>query len=113
MVCWTYAKPEQTAEERAREVRGVVTKVAERLTSGLARAVVGPQGAVAFLGLTDDEKAGLSDACIYRQLMATGSASAKLAIQRAEMLAGRSVSQQALSHGIHSHDGGKTWGHGH
>jgi hypothetical protein len=45
--------------------------------------------------------------------MATGSALAKQAIARAEQLAGRTVDRAALTAGHHSHDGGKTWHHGH
>jgi hypothetical protein len=32
---------------------------------------------------------------------------------QAEQRAGRGVDQQALAHGAHSHDGGKTWHDGH
>jgi hypothetical protein len=34
---------------------------------------------------------------------------ARLAIQRAEQLAGRSVDRAVIGHGTHSHDGGRTW----
>jgi len=47
---------------------------------------------------------------MYRRLMATGSALAKAKIAAAEALAGRAVSRQALANGVHSHDGGRTWG---
>jgi hypothetical protein len=38
---------------------------------------------------------------------------AKMEIARAEQLAGRAVSAQAVAGGVHSHDGGHTWHHGH
>lgn len=113
MPCDTRLKPRQTIKERAEEVRSIVAKVVAKLTTGAVKPKVGPTGGVAFLGITDAERDGVTDACIYRRVMATGSASAKLALQRAEQLAGRSVDRQALAHGHHSHDGGKTWHQGH
>jgi hypothetical protein len=43
--------------------------------------------------MTDSEKDGCTDACIYRRIMATGTVTAKMAVARAEP--GRSHSQQA------------------
>jgi hypothetical protein len=110
MVCETRLKPRQTLQQRAEEVRKMVANLDRRLISGQVKAVVGPQGAIAFQGLMDSERDGVTDACAYRRLMVSGSAQAKLAIMRAEQLAGRSVNRQALAHGHHSHDGGATWG---
>jgi hypothetical protein len=45
--------------------------------------------------------------------MSTGSALAKAAIARAEQVAGRTVDRQAIAHGHYSHDGGRSWHHGH
>lgn len=109
MPCDTRLKPRQTIKERAEEVRSVVAKVVAKLTSGTVKPKVGPTGGVAFVGLTDDERDGVTDACIYRRVMATGSAAAKMALQRAEQLSGRSINRQAIAHGHHSHDGGVTW----
>ena len=113
MPCDTRLKPRQTIQERATEVRKAVERIAEQLTSGKVRAVVGPKGAFALQGLSETDRDGITDACAYRRIMATGSASAKLAIQRAELLAGTAVSRQTVAVGVHSHDGGKTWHHGH
>jgi hypothetical protein len=113
MPCDTKLKPKQTIQQRATEVRKAVEAVSAGLATGRVKAVVGPQGAVAFTGLTADERDGVTDACAYRRLMATGSALAKATIARAEALAGRTVNRQAIAHGHHSHDGGKTWHHGH
>jgi hypothetical protein len=113
MPCDTKLKAKQTISERAEEVRRMVMTLSSALASGRVKAVVGPQGAVAFAGLTDAERDGVTDACAYRRLMVTGSALAKAAIARAEQLAGRGVNRQAVAHGVHSHDNGKTWHHGH
>jgi hypothetical protein len=64
---------------------------------------------VAFIGLTDQERDGVTDACAYRRIMATGSALAKAKIASAEALSGRTVNRQAVAQGHHTHDGGQTW----
>src|SRR5262245_45059285 len=109
MPCDTRLKPRQTIQQRAAEVRKVVDMLSAKLASGAVKVKVSPQGAVAFEGLTDAERDGVTDACAYRRVMVSGSALAKAAIARAEQLAGRGVSRQALAQGIHSHDGGHTW----
>jgi hypothetical protein len=106
-------KPNQTIKARAEEVRAVVARVVQGLITGRIKAKVGPQGAVAFDGLTDQERDGVTDACAYRRVVATGGALANAAIARAEAMAGRPVDRMAVAHGHHSHDGGKTWHHGH
>lgn len=113
MACDTTPRKGQTLTQRKEEVREVLARVARGLVTGKITAKVGPQGAIAFAGLLENERAGVTDACVYRLLMVTGSAQAKLALMKAEQLAGRSVSRQALAHGHHSHDGGHTWHHGH
>ena len=108
MPCDTRTLPGQTLTERKAEVREAIAKLTAELVAGRVKAIVGPQGAVAFTGsvLKDNR---VTDACAYRQLMTSGSALARQAIARAEMLAGRSVSRQAVAIGAHSHDGGHTW----
>lgn len=113
MPCDTRLKNGQTLTQRKVEVRAVLARVASGLATGKVTAKVGPQGAIAFAGLTEAERDGVTDACIYRLTLATGSALAKQKLAAAEMLAGRSVSRQAVAHGHHSHDGGRTWHHGH
>lgn len=84
------------------------------LSVGKVKAVVDKRtGAIAFAGIPDEQRDGLTDACIYRQIMANGSSLARQAIAKAEALAGRGVDKQALAQGHHSHDGGKSWHHGH
>jgi hypothetical protein len=113
MACDTKLKPKQTIQQRAVEVRTVVERLSLALTNGTVKPKVGPQGGITFVGLTDEQRDGVTDACAYRRIMATGSALAKAAIARAEQMAGRTVDRQALAHGVHSHDGGHTWHHGH
>jgi hypothetical protein len=111
MVCETRLKAKQTAQQRAEDVRRAVVRLSTALASGRVTAKVGPQGAIAFVGWSDGERDGISDACAYRRLMIEGSVLAKAAIARAEQLAGRSVSKVAVAQGWHLHDG--AWHEGH
>lgn len=111
MPCDTRLKPNQTIKARAEEVRAVVARVVAGLTSGRIKVKVGPTGGVALDGITEADRDGVTDACMYRRVMATGTALAKAAFQRAEAISGRSIDKQAVAHGHHSHDGGQTWHH--
>jgi hypothetical protein len=111
MPCDTKLKARQTIKERAEEVRAVAAKVVAGLAAGRIKPKVGPTGGVAFLGVSEAERDGVTDACMYRRVMASGNALARMALQRAETLAGRQVDRQAVAHGHHSHDGGATWHH--
>jgi hypothetical protein len=110
MPCDTRRKPRQTVQERASEVRGAVAKLDALLKKRLVRPRVGPQGAIAFEGWPEKDRDGVTDACAYRRIMSTGSVLARAEIARAEQLAGRSVDRQVIGAGVHSHDGGRTWG---
>jgi len=100
----------QTLTERKTQVKEIISFTDELIRKNKVRVVVVKRtGAVAFSGMTDAERGGVSDACTYRVIMATGSALAKQAIARAEQLAGRTVNRQAMAAGHHSHDGGQTW----
>jgi hypothetical protein len=112
MPCDTNLRQGQTITERKKEVLEVVAAVQAALIAGRVKIKVGPQGAIAFDGLSDNDRNRVTDACIYRRIMATGSALAKAQIAKAEQLAGRVVSRTVVNNGTHSHDGGKTW-HGH
>lgn len=114
MPCDTRLKSRQTIQQRAEEVRTAAGKVSSKLATGKVQVVIDRRtGAVAFRGMSEEDRDGLTDACIYRRIMVTGSALAKQAIARAEQLAGRTVNKQAIAQGHHSHDGGATWHHGH
>ncbi len=112
MPCDTRLKPRQTIQQRAEEVRRVLDLVQSALVAGRVKVRVGPQGAVAFEGISEVERDGVTDACIYRRLMVSGSALARAKVAQAEQLAGRTVDKFVVGHGVHSHDGGHTW-HGH
>jgi hypothetical protein len=109
MPCFTMRQPNQTVAQRDEEVKEATKKIDQLLARGQVKPKVGPQGAITFLGLSDADRKRMTDVCIYRTISKTGSAKAKLALQRAEQLAGRSVDRKVIAAGIHSHDGGQTW----
>jgi hypothetical protein len=109
MPCDTKLKPQQTIQERADEIRRALSGLDQLLKMRMVKPVIGPQGAIAFAGWSDENRNGVTDACAYRRIMATGSALAKAEIARAEQLSGRSVNRQIVGQGVHSHDGGNTW----
>ena len=109
MSCDSQLKPQQTISERKDEIRKAVAKFTAALVNGSAQVKIGPQGAIAFEGITAADRDGLTDACIYRRIMVSGSALAKAKIAAAEARAGQTVNRQAVGQGVHSHDGGRTW----
>lgn len=111
MPCDTRLKQGQTIQERAAEVRRATTALEQAIAARKVQVKVGPQGAVAFVGWAESERDGITDACAYRRIMATGTALARAEIERAAVLAGRPINKQAIAQGAHSHDGGKTWHH--
>jgi len=114
MPCDTRLKPRQTIQQRAAEVRQVVYDINSLIAAGKVKPVIDKRtGAIAFQGIDDTIRDGVTDACVYRRLMITGSSLTKAAIQRAEQIAGRTVDKQALAQGVHSHDGGGSWHNGH
>ena len=116
MPCDTQRRPQQTLDQRKAEVLSAIDALARSLASGKVKPVIGPQGAIAFQGWTEGREARVTDACAFRIVMSQGSALAKQAIARAEQLAGRTVSRQALTQGIHGHEdshGRLHWHHGH
>ena len=114
MPCDTRARNGQTLTERKVEVRAAIDALVQKLATGQAKAIVSKAtGSIAFRGWEEGENARVSDACGYRLALVTGSALAKQAIARAEMLAGRTVDRAALTAGWHSHDSGATWHKGH
>lgn len=109
MPCETMRKQGQTLSERVAEVKKRVTRVDELIAARRVQVKVGPQGAVVFTGIETTDRDGMTDACIYRMLSRSGSAQARMALARAEQLAGRSVDRKVIGQGIHSHDGGRSW----
>ena len=84
----------------------------ERLNRALgensAQLVIGAGGSIAFKGWRDN--AGVSDLCAYRALAARHSPTLRRAVMRAEAMSGRKLDARAVAAGVHSHDGGTTWG---
>lgn len=100
----------QTLTERKAEVK----KKIEDIDKSIVRKKVVPKvdkttGAIAFTGLSEEDRGGIRDGCIYRRIMSSGSALAKAEIARAEALAGRTVNKDTVAQGVHSHDGGETF----
>lgn len=112
MPCDTIRKsPQQTLAERAREVRAAGAKIDAMLAKGQVKATVDKKtGGIVFSGIDDKVRDGMTDACVYRAIMARGSHASRQAIVKAERLAGRGVNKKAVLAGLHSHDGGQTWG---
>lgn len=104
----------QTIQERAAEVKQVTSDVNSLIAAGKVKPIIDKlTGAIAFQGLDENVRDGVTDACVYRRLMITGNSLTKMAIQRAEQMAGRTVNKTALQQGVHSHDGGGSWHNGH
>jgi len=112
MACDTWRKtPEQTLRERIDQIRERMKAIELGLGRNKFGVKVGPQGAVTFTGLSAEDRAGMSDACVLRRILSpSGSALARARIEAAERIAGRKVDRQQVAAGIHSHDGGETWG---
>lgn len=102
----------QLGEEQIEKRRGALARLEARLTAGVVSVKVGPSGAIAFQGWQAAEREGLADLCAYRRLLASNSPALRRAVARAETLAGQKVNARAIAAGVHSHDGGATWGRG-
>jgi len=98
----------QSIRDRIKEVQDVVKVVETGLAKGTIKAIVGKQGAIAFQGLTDSQRNRVDDVCIYRRILSTGSALARM-----KLAAAGNVNNDVIAQGVHSHDGGRTWDKGH
>lgn len=107
MACMSQLAPEQTLVQRMAETEKSLKRLEASLTSGRVRIAIGPTGAIAFQGWTDNDRIG--DTCATRSLMATNSWAFRQALMKAEGASGRKMNQKAILAGVHSHDGGKTW----
>lgn len=106
MACWTIKLTEPIKAKR----ETTLDRLRKELAAGTLTVKIAPSGAVAFskpLNLLDD---GYSDVCAYRVLASKNDPALRKAVMRAEAMSGRKVSEAAIAAGIHSHDGGKTWG---
>ena len=105
MPCDTRRLPNQTITQRKEEIVKAVDKLAAALAAGKVKPVIGATGGIAFPGWAEGQAGRVTDACAYRRLMSSGSVLAKMAVERAEALAGRKVNRQAVAQGLHTHDG--------
>jgi len=109
MPCDKKLRQGQTLSQRKTEIREAVARLSKLIVSGQVKPIVGPQGAVAFQGWSDEDRSSVTDACAFRMLMISGSAIAKAAVARAEQAAGRSVDRRVVAQGVHSHNNGLSW----
>ena len=112
MACWLNdARAAQAAPEKKRRAKEALERLERALQAGTVKAVIDrASGSIAFKGLWRSD--GVSDACAYRALTAANSATLRQSIARAEVTAGRSVNPAAINAGVHSHDGGRSFGSG-
>lgn len=108
MPCITAAG--QTAAQK-QEKAEAVSKLNAAIGAGTVNVVIDrATGAVAFKGWKDEEKRGVSDICAYRALAAANSPELRRAVTKAQAMGGVMVNHRAIAGGMHSHDGGNTWG---
>jgi hypothetical protein len=108
MPCDTQRTPEQTREERRREIDAALRDLEKRLARGAVEVGLSPEGAVVFTGW-GAERRRVTDVCAFRTLTQRGSWELRKAVASAELRFGRRVNPQAVASGLHSHDGGQTW----
>ena len=115
MPCETRMRfPGQTISQRAVEVRTAADSLSKALAAGRVKVNIDKKtGAINFDGWAAAERNGVTDSCAYRRILVQGSTAAKLAIAKAEQMAGRTVDKQVVASGLHSHDGGRTWSRDH
>lgn len=113
MACYTVVKPGQTQEARKEQVKKSLSRLEKALTEKRVKVRIGPNGAVAFAGWKPEERDDVTDVCAFRTLTTQNSWALRQAVAAAEQEQGRKVNTHAVAAGIHSHDGGKTWGKGH
>ena len=109
MPCDRKLKPQQTLQQRAQEVRAAGLRIDKLVAADQVVVTVGPQGAIVFTGLSEAQRDGLTDACIFRRLTTSGSATTRRKLAEAEKRAGRSLDRRVIAQGTHSHDGGASW----
>ena len=108
MPCVSTPAKGQTLAQRMNQVSRALKRLEKALGQGAVSVKVGPSGAVVLTGWGDRD--GISDVCAYRALTAEGSWELRRAVARAEATGGRRINPQAIAAGVHSHDGGHTWG---
>lgn len=110
MPCDTIRKPNETKEQRIQRVMTALRRLEVGLTSLKVSVAISPTGAVAFKGWTQEDRDSVTDVCAYRALSNMRSAALAKAVRTAELVYGRKVDAAQVMAGVHSHDGGRTWG---
>lgn len=110
MPCDTFIRLGETPAIQKKRVQSALERLEAALSSGAVKVKVGANGALTFTGWSGKDRDGISDLCAYRKLSTKGSPSLRSAIARAEVTAGRKIDERVIASGVHSHDGGKTWG---
>lgn len=110
MPCDYEREPRQTVAQRQAEVRKAKMAMDKMIATNHAKVKVDRNGRVVVTGVPDSVRSRVDDACLMRFIQTHGSVAARQAVARAERQAGRSIDKQALAAGVHSHDGGATWG---
>lgn len=113
MACYLTLGKSQNIEQRTEVVKKALTRLEKALTESRVKVKISPTGAIAFDGWKQEDRDDLSDVCAFRLLSTQNSWALRQAVAKAEMLAGRKVSQAQVAAGTHSHDGGRTWDKGH
>lgn len=108
MACMTALSQGQTLTQRMSQVEQALKRLEQYIQTGTVRIGIGTNGAIVFQGWKDRD--GISDVCAFNSLRATNSWVLRQAILKAEGMSGRKVNPKAIAAGVHSHDGGKTWG---
>lgn len=106
MACFMNLRPNQTFQERSKEVDEALKRLEAALRAGTVRVKIAPNGAMAFDGWTD--RVDLTDVCAFRSLSTTNSQDLRNAVAQAERQYGRRVDLNAVRAGWHSH-GGNNW----
>lgn len=107
MACDSMIPQGMTQEERQAEIKAALAELEQRLKAKTAKLTVAINGGVVIDGWQN--RKSVNDACAVRKLLAANSWEMRKAIAAAEQASGRKVNVQAVSGGLHSHDGGKTW----
>lgn len=107
-----YTNIRQTQAERDAEIAAVVEAVTAALAAQRVELRIGQEGAAALNWLAGEalDMRGVTDGCVLLRLMNDNSMAFQEALAMAELQAGQKLNIAAIESGLHSHDGGRTWG---
>lgn len=114
MACDFTVPQGMTPASRKTQIEQAVDRLNAALGAGTVKVTVGKTGAIVFTGTW--QRDGVSDTCAYRKLLVSGSPALRMAVARAEAMAGRKIDPRAIAAGEHAHtdaSGSMTWHGGH